>query len=127
MKPSDQTIDSAVMRIFRGNFVPTGGRLELQHLQSRWEQLKFRRGDLLDAIVRLEASGRLQSQVIDGQVFLVQRDDPNNSDLKPPTALAMLSRGMQALEMSLINRRRRAAGIVAMQRRAMDRGRQSAK
>ncbi|WP_428312086.1 hypothetical protein [Hydrocarboniphaga sp.] len=127
MKPSDHTIDAAVMRIFRGSFVPVGGRIELQQLQLQWEQLKFRRGDLLDAIVRLEAGGRLRSQVINGQLFLAQRDDPNNSDLKPPTALAMLSRGMQALELSLINRRRRASGILAMQKRATDRGPQSTK
>lgn len=69
---SDETIDSALLRIYRDDKVFEAGKgLMLAELKSRWLETGFREADLTAALRRLELEGCLERSM-DGCVTLLQ-------------------------------------------------------
>lgn len=123
MHPSDQTIETAVLRIFRDCMIHANGRLSLQSLQDDWAKLHLRAQDLPAALQRLERDGCLRREQIDGEccLTLLPAGARRIGDV-PHHLLEFLSRSRVALELTLVDHRHTSAVSDGRDRRADDQG-----
>ncbi|MDT0497517.1 hypothetical protein RM530_09095 [Algiphilus sp. W345] len=121
LHPTEGAIDDALMRIFRDDLIPTGGRLSLTTLQQEWAELPLRSDDLYQALERLTLAGRLSSECgSDGVYVTLTPDGMQRLRSVPGTPMEIWRRLRDSSNLAALDRRPRSPAGIAHNRRADD-------